>query len=290
MTRRRAPFFEKALGAVEYAAMEAVGIAFRRPQPLMQGLQQVGRAYLRAAVRDKDLRAKLTPDYLIGCKRILFSNNYLQSLTKPNVEVHASGVERVEGATVIGADGSTAEVDAIILGTGFHILDMPVADLIRGADGRTLAEHWAGSPEAYQGTSVTGFPNAFVVLGPSLGTGHGSAFAVAESQVAMITEAITAARAQGWAKLDVSPQAQAAYVEEGAGRARRHRLQRRVLPQLLHRRQRPQQLLLAVVHRRAGPPDQPLRPGRLRGDGLRVGRGFGMTRYPGGYLDRIEAQ
>ena len=212
--KRHVPFFEKALGAVEYAAMETVGLAFHHPEPLMHGLQKIGQAYLRAAVRDKELRAKLTPDYLLGCKRILFSNNYLQSLTRPNVEVHATGVERVEGTSVFGSDGSTAEVDAIILGTGFHILDMPVADLIRGADGRTLAEHWAGSPEAYQGTSVAGFPNAFVVLGPSLGTGHGSAFAVAESQVAMITDAVTTARSRGWTRLDVRPQAQAAYVAE----------------------------------------------------------------------------
>ncbi len=212
--KRNVPFFEKALGAVEYAAMEAVGVAFHHPRPMMQGLQKVGRAYLRAAVRDKELRAKLTPDYLLGCKRILFSNNYLQSLTRENVEVHATGVERVEGATVVGSDGSTAEVDAIILGTGFHILDMPVADLVRGGDGRTLAEHWAGSPEAYQGTVIAGFPNAFVVLGPSLGTGHGSAFAVAESQVAMIVDAITTAREESWASLEVRPEVQAAYVDE----------------------------------------------------------------------------
>ncbi|WP_183096176.1 flavin-containing monooxygenase [Nocardioides stalactiti] len=212
--KRHVPLFERTLGAVEYAAMEAVGVAFHRPKPFMLGLQKIGEAYLRAAVRDKALRAKLTPDYLLGCKRILFSNNYLQSLTKENVEVHATGVDRVEGSTVIGSDGSSAEVDAIILGTGFHILDMPVADFVRGADGRTMAEHWAGSPEAYQGTVVAGFPNAFVVLGPSLGTGHGSAFAVAESQVAMIVDAITTARAEGWAALDVRPAAQAAYVDE----------------------------------------------------------------------------
>jgi cation diffusion facilitator CzcD-associated flavoprotein CzcO len=212
--KRNVPFFEKALGAVEYAAMEAVGAAFHHPKPLMHGLQKVGRAYLRAAVRDQELRAKLTPDYLLGCKRILFSNNYLQSLTEPNVDVHATGVERVEGSTVVGADGSTADVDAIVLGTGFHILDMPVAELVRGADGRTLAEHWAGSPEAYQGTVVAGFPNAFVVLGPSLGTGHGSAFAVAESQVAMIVDAITTTRSEGWRALDVRPEVQASYVDE----------------------------------------------------------------------------
>lgn len=212
--KRNVPFFEKALGAVEYAAMETVGLAFHHPKPLMHGLQKIGQAYLRSAVRNKELRAKLTPDYLLGCKRILFSNHFLQSLTKPNVEVHATAVDRIEGSIVVGSDGSTAEVDAIILGTGFHILDMPVADRVRGADGRTLAEHWAGSPEAYQGTVIAGFPNAFVLLGPSLGTGHGSAFTVAESQVAMIVSAITTARTAGWARFAVRPDRQAAYVDE----------------------------------------------------------------------------
>lgn len=212
--KRKVPSYGRAQGALEYAAMEAVGTAFHHPRPLMHALQKVGQAYLRVAVRDQELRAKLTPQYLIGCKRILFSNNYLQSLTRPNVEVHATGVERVDGSTVLGADGSTAEVDVIILGTGFHILEMPVAGLVRGADGRTLAEHWNGSPEAYLGTMVESFPNAFLVLGPSLGTGHSSAFAIAESQVALIVQAITTARAEGWSALAVRPDRQAAYVEE----------------------------------------------------------------------------
>ena len=212
--KRNVPLFERALGAVEYAAMETVGTAFHHPKPLMHALQKVGRGYLRATVRDRELRTKLTPTYLLGCKRILFSNSYLQSLTRPNVEVHATGVERIDGATVVGADGSRAEVDAIILGTGFHILDMPVADLVRGSDGRTLAEHWAGSPEAYLGTMVAGFPNAFVVLGPSLGTGHSSAFAIAEAQVALIVDAVTTARRERWAAVAVRPQTQAAYVAD----------------------------------------------------------------------------
>jgi cation diffusion facilitator CzcD-associated flavoprotein CzcO len=210
---RRLPFAQTALKRVEYTLMEGVGAAFHRPRPLMQGLQAVGQAYLRAAVRDPELRAKLTPGYLLGCKRILFSNNYLQALTKPNVEVHSTAVADVRGSTVVGADGSSAEVDAIILGTGFHILDMPVADLVRGADGRTLAEHWSGSPEAYLGTVVAGFPNAFVVLGPSLGTGHTSAFTIAEAQVAFIVDAVTTARREGWSAVAVRPEAQAAYVD-----------------------------------------------------------------------------
>lgn len=216
--KHNVPFFEKALGAVEYAAMEAVGIAFRRPQALMQGLQQVGRAHLRAAVRDKELRVKLTPDYLIGCKRILFSNNYLRSLTKPNVEVHATGVERVEGTTVIGADGSTAEVDAIILGTGFHILDLPIAHRVYDADGQSLAEHWKGSPQAYLGTTVKGFPNAFLLLGPSLGTGHTSAFMILEAQLRYALSGVEAILRGDWHSAEVRPEAQDAFnaeVQEG---------------------------------------------------------------------------
>lgn len=215
--KRHVPFFERTLGRVEYAAMEVVGAAFHRPRPLMHALQKVGEAYLRAVVRDPDLREALTPRYLLGCKRILFSNHYLQALTRAGVTVHATGVDRVEGACVVGADGSRAEVDAIILGTGFHILDMPVAGLVRGPGGRTLAEHWAGSPEAYLGTVVAGFPNAFIVLGPSLGSGHTSAFAIAESQVELIVAAITHARGEasgGAARVEVRPEVQARYVEE----------------------------------------------------------------------------
>lgn len=211
---RRFPFAHKALRATEYALMEGLGVAFRHPRPLMQTVQAVGSAYLRAVVRDPALRAKLTPDYLLGCKRILFSNSYLQSLTRDNVDVHATGVTEFRGNTVVGADGTTAEVDAVILGTGFHILDTPLADIVRGADGRTLAEHWKGSPEAYLGTVTTGFPNAFTVLGPSLGTGHSSAFAILEAQVAFMVSAIASARREGWAGLDVRPEVQARYVDQ----------------------------------------------------------------------------
>ncbi|NYJ01753.1 cation diffusion facilitator CzcD-associated flavoprotein CzcO [Nocardioides thalensis] len=207
------PLLAATVKRLEYSMMELVGLAFHRPRPLMHALQALGKAYLRAAVRDTELREKLTPAYLIGCKRILFSNNYLQTLGRTNVEVHATGVRSVEGSTVVGADGTAVEVDAIILGTGFHILDMPVAELVRGADGRSLAEHWAGSPEAYLGTVVSGFPNAFIVLGPSLGTGHTSAFQITEAQVSYIVDAITAARAEDLV-LDVRPEVQQAYVDE----------------------------------------------------------------------------
>ncbi len=179
--------------AVEYAAMELVGLALRNPR-YVGILQSAGAAYLRAVVRDPELRAKLTPDYLLGCKRLLFSNTYLQSLTRPHVEVHATEVTSVEGSTVRAADDSSAEVDAIVLGTGFHILDMPLAQHVHDGEGRSLDDHWGGSPEAYLGTLVPGFPNAFLLLGPSLGTGHTSAFTILEAQLDLVVDAVTAAR------------------------------------------------------------------------------------------------
>jgi cation diffusion facilitator CzcD-associated flavoprotein CzcO len=210
---RRLPGAQAGLRGAEYGMLEAVGAAYHRPRPYMYALQAVGKAYLRATVRDKELRRTLTPNYLLGCKRILFSNNYYQSLTKPNVSVHGTAVDAVKGSTIVGADGTTAEVDAIILGTGFQILDMPVAERVRGTDGRTLAEHWGGSPEAYLGTMVAGFPNAFIVLGPSLGTGHSSAFTIVESQVSLIVQAIGVARAKR-ASIEVPKEVQDAYIAE----------------------------------------------------------------------------
>lgn len=210
---RRVPGALTGLRGAEYGLLETIGAAYHRPRPAMYALQAVGKAYLRAAVPNRALRRAVTPDYTLGCKRILFSNHYLQSLSKPNVSVHATAVEAIRGNSVVGADGSVVEVDAIILGTGFHILDMPLAHHVRGEDGRTLAAHWNGSPEAYLGTMVADFPNAFLVLGPSLGTGHTSAFTIVEAVVGQIVQAIGVARKRG-AVVSVPRAVQDAYVAD----------------------------------------------------------------------------
>ncbi|MFB6846410.1 flavin-containing monooxygenase [Streptomyces sp. NPDC056373] len=207
---RHLPGLRAAVAGLEYRAMETLGRGFRRPG-LMRGVQAVARAHLRATVRDAELRRKLTPDYTIGCKRILFSNHYYPALNRPNVAVHATAVDAVEGNTVHGADGSAAEVDAVVLGTGFRILDTPLAGLVRDGGGRSLADRWQGSPEAYLGTVVAGFPNAFMLLGPGLGTGHSSAFAILEAQLELVLGAVKAAREANWAALEVRADVQAAY-------------------------------------------------------------------------------
>ncbi|MFE3289794.1 flavin-containing monooxygenase [Rhodococcus sp. NPDC059234] len=207
---RRIPGAHRALRSVEYAIMEALGVGFRNPW-ILRIVQQIGRAQLRAQVRDPELRKALTPDYTLGCKRLLLSNTYYPALTEPNVEVHANAVAAVRGNTVVGADGSEREVDAIIFGTGFHILDMPIGSKVFDGGGRSLDDHWKGSPQAYLGTTVAGFPNAYVLLGPALGTGHTSAFMILEAQLEYMAQAIAAARAGGWTRMETRPEVQAAF-------------------------------------------------------------------------------
>ena len=210
---RRFPALQRALRSAEYGAMETLGLGFRHPWLLRQ-VQRIGLAHLRATVKDPVLRKALTPDYTLGCKRLLMSNTYYRALTKSTVDVHPTAVREVVGNRVLGEDGSAAEVDAIIFGTGFHILDMPVATRVFDGEGRSLDDHWQGSPQAYRGTTVAGFPNLYLLLGPSLGTGHTSAFMILEAQLRHTVDAVSRTLREGWSSVRVRPAAQAAFNAE----------------------------------------------------------------------------
>jgi cation diffusion facilitator CzcD-associated flavoprotein CzcO len=125
--------------------------------------------------------------------------------------VFATGVREIRGNVVVADDGSEREVDTIILGTGFHVTDQPVAHRVRGVSGETLADLWAGSPEAYRGTTIHGFPNLFLVLGPNLAIGHNSAFIVIESQIRYAMSALKAMREHRLARVEVREAAQRQY-------------------------------------------------------------------------------
>jgi cation diffusion facilitator CzcD-associated flavoprotein CzcO len=212
----RFPRSQVALRRAEYGLLEALAFGFRHPR-VMRAVQRLGLVYLRSQVKDEALRRALTPKFVLGCKRILLSNTYLRAVASPNVELHATAVSRIDAGAARGADGSLAEVDALIFGTGFHVTDPPVAERIVGARGKSLAEEWRGSPRGYLGTSIVGFPNFFMMLGPNLGTGHSSAFSIIEAQLDQIVSAVTAMRARSWARLDVRPDVEAAYNDEVQG-------------------------------------------------------------------------
>ena len=181
---------------------------------LSKVIERAGRRHLARQVTDPELRAKLTPEYSPGCKRILVSNDYLPSLGNANVEVVTDGIAEIREHSVLDRSGVEREVDTIILGTGFHVTDLPIAERVRGRDGRTLAEHWNGTLTALRGTSVAGFPNLFFVLGPNTGLGHTSVVLMAEAQAGYIRQALEHMERAGVGALEPRPEAQAAWNAE----------------------------------------------------------------------------
>nr|HEX4316047.1 NAD(P)/FAD-dependent oxidoreductase [Kofleriaceae bacterium] len=210
----RVPAVQQALRGAQYGLLEAVAYGFRHPRVLHE-LERLALRHLAKQIPDATLRRALTPSFVLGCKRILLSNTYYPALSSPNATVHATAVESVRGDTVIGADGSIADrLDAIIFATGFHVTDPPIAERVWGQGGRRLADLWGGSPRGYMGTTVAGYPNFFLVLGPNVGTGHSSAFSIIEAQLAHISDAVAAMRARGWTRLEVRADVEAAFNDE----------------------------------------------------------------------------
>ncbi|MEU2789402.1 NAD(P)/FAD-dependent oxidoreductase [Streptomyces sp. NPDC007100] len=154
----------------------------KRPNELGM-IEGLAKGHMKRAVKDPALRAKLTPDYRIGCKRILLSNTYYPALTRSNVDVVAGGLREVRGNVLVASDGTETEADAIVFGTGFHVTDMPIAHRVTGANGTTLAEEWKDGMEALRGTTAAGFPNFLTIIGPNTGLGNSSMILMIESQL-----------------------------------------------------------------------------------------------------------
>ncbi|MFE0736066.1 flavin-containing monooxygenase [Streptomyces sp. NPDC058855] len=146
-------------------------------------VEKLAKANIARSIKDPELRAKLTPSYRIGCKRILLSNTYYPALAQPNVDVVASGLREVRGSTVVAADGTGTEVDAIIFGTGFHVTDIPIAERVIGAEGHSLAESWKDGVQVLRGATASGFPNLMMIIGPNTGLGNSSMILMIESQL-----------------------------------------------------------------------------------------------------------
>ncbi|RLU03074.1 MAG: NAD(P)/FAD-dependent oxidoreductase [Ketobacter sp.] len=167
--------------------------------------------HIRNQISDPELRKKVTPDYTIGCKRILMSDNYYPALDQPNVDVITTGIREVTANSVITVDGEEREVDAIIYGTGFKATDPMPRGLFFGRNGTDIVDTWPEGPEAYKGTTVSGFPNFFILMGPNTGLGHNSMVYMIESQVNYVLSAIKYMEKKRIKQIDVAPSAQAEY-------------------------------------------------------------------------------
>ncbi len=183
---RKLPFVRAILRAGIYWAREVFSYAFRYPR-IMRVLEWMALRQLARDVGDPVLRAKLTPSYTIGCKRILLSDDYWPALAAPNVEVVTESILRLEDRAVVTRDAAGREyrheLDALIYATGFRVTDSPFYSRVIGRGGRSLAEVWNGSPKAYLGTTTRGFPNLFFLLGPNTGLGHTSVVLMIEAQI-----------------------------------------------------------------------------------------------------------
>ena len=193
-----------------YWAREGFVLAFMHPR-LMKIGERMARRHLAKQVPDPELRRKLTPSYRMGCKRVLLSDEYFPALQEPNVEVVTDGIAEVRAHSVVDAQGVEREVDAIIFGTGFHVIDMPFADRVTGREGATLAQSWERGMKAHKGTSIAGFPNLFMLLGPNTGLGHNSVVFMIEAQIQYVAEALRAMREGGVSTLEVRREAVEAY-------------------------------------------------------------------------------
>lgn len=213
---RRFPPLQRALRGGIYALREALVVGMVKQPRAMKLLERAGRKHMEAALTDPELIAKATPGYTVGCKRILPSNEWYPALARENVELVTDGVREVRAHSVVLDSGRELEVDALIFGTGFQVIDMPVGRLVRDRGGRTLAEAWNGSPRAHLGVTVPGFPNLFVLMGPNTGLGHTSVVYMIESQIAYVLDALRT----GAATIEVRPEAEARFHAEVQRRMR----------------------------------------------------------------------
>ena len=204
------PPAQRAVRASVYWAREALVVGFMNP-PVMRQIQRVAEWHLRRQVPDPELREKLRPSYRMGCKRILLSNDWYPALSQPNVELVTDAIAEVRERSIVTADGRERDVDTIIFGTGFLFNDMPIADMVHGRGGRSLASAWNGTPEAYRGTTFAGFPNLFMLIGPNTGLGHTSVVVMAEFQIEYVADALRVMDERRAAVVEVRHEAQSAY-------------------------------------------------------------------------------
>lgn len=205
---QRFPVLQKLDRARIYTLLEARVPGFTVAQFLLKVYEWRFRWLLRKQVDDPELRHKLTPDYPLGCKRVLLANDYYTALNRDNVEVIDTGIARVGENTVVSDDGRERPVDAIIFGTGFHATDFLAPMEITGREGRSLNQAWQAGAEAYLGITVHGFPNFFMLYGPNTNLGHSSVIYMLESQIDYILECLELIRTRRLRYLEVRAEPQ----------------------------------------------------------------------------------
>ncbi|MFC4375382.1 flavin-containing monooxygenase [Nocardia halotolerans] len=206
------PGVQRLSRAAIYAARETQVVGLAKFPPLMKAFEALSRAKLQIEIRDPELRKKVTPNYRIGCKRMLISNEYYPALDRDNVDVVTDRIAEVKAGSIVTEDGTEREIDALIVATGFHVTDSPTYNCMVGRDGRTLSEVFDDiGQQAYKGSAIANFPNMFFLVGPNVGLGHTSMVYMIESQINYVSDALAAIDGQGLRTVEVRPDVQQAY-------------------------------------------------------------------------------
>jgi len=201
-----------------YWAMESRVLGFAYAPSLLTYAEKVVKRFIAQQVPDRALRAKLTPSYRLGCKRILISNEYYPAMQRPNVELVTDGIAEVTATGVRTTDGVERAVDAIVCGTGFRVTDYLSSIRVVGRGGTELDEAWRTSLRNYLGITVSGFPNLFLLMGPNTGLGHNSMIFMIEAQARYAVQALSAMRRDKIAFLDVRPEVEAKFRDQLAAK------------------------------------------------------------------------
>lgn len=204
----------KALRTAIYWALESRVIGFKYSKKMLNVVaQQAALKHIARQISDPAIRKAVTPDYTIGCKRIILSSTLYPALCRPNVQLHPKddGIAEINARGILTAKGQQIDLDLIVYSTGYDATDGVISYPVVGKGGRSVQDVWAEFPRAYLGTAMPGFPNFFIVTGPNTGIGHTSAIFVIEAQMEYIRRAIQAVQKQGAKAIEVKPQAEADY-------------------------------------------------------------------------------
>ncbi|MFD4291973.1 flavin-containing monooxygenase [Rhodococcus sp. NPDC058505] len=185
------PGFQKLSRLGIYLMRESQVVGLAKAPAFMRPLQIAAQLHLRRQIADPVLRKKVTPNFRIGCKRMLISNNYYPALARPTTELVTDGIAEVTATGVVDSTGRRRDVDAIVVATGFHVTDSPTFAGIFGRDGRSLAEVFEEQgQQGYKGSAIANYPNMFFLVGPNTGLGHTSMVYMIESQLNYVVDAI----------------------------------------------------------------------------------------------------
>ncbi len=204
----------KALRTAIYWGLESRVIGFKHSHKMLNVVaQKTALKHIEKQISDPVIRRAVTPDYTIGCKRIILSSTLYPALCRPNVKLHPKddGIAEINERGILTAKGEQIDLDLIVYSTGYDATDGVISYPVIGKGGQTVQQFWSEYPRAYLGTCMPGFPNLFVVTGPNTGIGHTSAIFVIEAQMEYIRRAIQAVQKRGAKAIEVKPQAEADY-------------------------------------------------------------------------------